>query len=74
MGLICGNCNASLGCGCQVRRAKDGKSCCDKCIAGYELYLNTPRNEQSFIPNGNTPVILNISSPDGTIKYNNLNT
>jgi hypothetical protein len=34
--MNCSNCNARLSCGCQRRRASDGKQCCSTCVAGYE--------------------------------------
>jgi hypothetical protein len=36
---ICNNCYVELGCGCQRRDASDGKSCCEYCVANYELKL-----------------------------------
>lgn len=32
----CLNCRTNMGCGCNVRKASDGRSCCTKCIAPYE--------------------------------------
>lgn len=43
----CSNCGARLTCGCQRRRAKDGKACCDKCVTTYNNSLNKPAQ-----PNG----------------------
>ena len=37
---VCNNCKTSLGCTCQIRKASDGKSCCSRCIKGYELKLS----------------------------------
>ena len=35
----CPNCKATLTCGCQKRKAKDGKAVCSKCLATYEAGL-----------------------------------
>lgn len=35
----CLNCGKSLSCGCQKKKASDGKSVCTNCIAQYELKL-----------------------------------
>lgn len=35
----CLNCNKKLSCGCQQRKASDGKSCCTNCLAAYESKL-----------------------------------
>ncbi len=35
----CSNCNAHMGCSCQIRNASDGKSCCNNCIHSYENKL-----------------------------------
>jgi hypothetical protein len=35
----CSNCKATLSCGCQKRKAKDGTSACSKCLASYEAKL-----------------------------------
>lgn len=40
----CMNCGATLGCSCQKRVAKDGKSVCASCISSYEkgVVTNSP--------------------------------
>ena len=35
----CSNCNKNLSCGCQKRKASDGRSVCSNCINSYELNL-----------------------------------
>jgi hypothetical protein len=35
----CSNCKATLSCGCQKRKAKDGTATCTKCLASYEAGL-----------------------------------
>lgn len=35
----CSNCKATLSCGCQKRKAKDGTSTCTKCLVSYESKL-----------------------------------
>jgi len=37
----CLNCGKSLSCGCQKKKASDGKLVCTTCIANYELKLKT---------------------------------
>lgn len=46
----CKNCKTSLSCSCKIRAAKDGKSCCTKCIDEYNNQLasnkaNTNKNQ-----------------------------
>lgn len=36
----CNNCGARITCGCQKRVAKDGKSCCSKCVDKYNKTLS----------------------------------
>ena len=38
----CGNCNATLTCGCQKRTANDGKSACQTCVQAYNKSLVAP--------------------------------
>lgn len=33
----CSNCKASFGCSCQIRVANNGTSCCNACVAKYNL-------------------------------------
>ena len=33
--MKCNNCNSTLSCGCQRQTARDGKSCCNKCVSTY---------------------------------------
>lgn len=40
--MICLNCKTQLGCGCQVRKASNGASCCSNCITAYENSLKKP--------------------------------
>jgi len=35
----CNNCNATLGCGCKKRKAKDGTQCCVNCVNAYNSKL-----------------------------------
>lgn len=35
----CTNCGKTLSCGCQKRKASDGKACCSACISNYETQL-----------------------------------
>lgn len=41
----CSNCNRHLSCGCQKRKASDGKSVCASCAANYELKLKQVRQQ-----------------------------
>ncbi len=36
---VCPNCKAKLSCGCQRRKASDGKQVCANCSAKYEAQL-----------------------------------
>ena len=35
----CANCGKTYTCGCQKRKASDGKLCCASCISNYEAQL-----------------------------------
>jgi hypothetical protein len=45
----CSNCKKSLSCGCQKRKASDGKSVCSNCISKYELSLKTNQKQSNII-------------------------
>ena len=44
--MKCNNCNSTLSCGCQRQTARDGKSCCNKCIASYNKSI-LPNNQSN---------------------------
>lgn len=50
----CLNCKAKLSCGCQQRKASDGKSVCANCLANYENQLK----QQIIRPNQAKPPII----------------
>ena len=37
----CSNCGTRITCGCQKRVAKDGTSCCTKCVGQYNKSIQT---------------------------------
>lgn len=37
--MNCPNCDSKLSCGCQKRRASDGKDVCTNCLALYESQI-----------------------------------
>ena len=37
--MTCKNCGNQITCGCQVRVASNGKSCCTSCLSTYESTL-----------------------------------
>jgi DNA primase catalytic subunit len=46
----CKNCNTRLSCGCQKRRASDGKEVCTNCVNTYEASLKTNKKlSESFL-------------------------
>lgn len=50
----CPNCKKSLSCGCQKRKASDGKPVCTNCVKSYESKLTRqvwPRVEETPLPN-----------------------
>lgn len=66
MAMTCPNCKATHGCGCQARKAEDGKSCCSKCVDAYNKALknkpaaavsNQPEISPKEIPQHPAPVI-----------------
>lgn len=48
--MICQNCGATHGCGCQQKIASDGKSCCTSCLATYQASLNSTPPQQNPTP------------------------
>lgn len=42
--MKCQNCGKTWGCGCNKRTAKDGKSCCAKCVHKYNAELDKKKN------------------------------
>lgn len=66
MAMTCPNCKATHGCGCQARKAEDGKACCSKCVDAYNKGLkNKPAAAvnkvegpaKDMIPRNPAPVI-----------------
>jgi len=51
----CLNCKKKLSCGCQQRKASDGKSCCTNCLSAYENTLKINKNASAPrpLPNSN---------------------
>jgi hypothetical protein len=39
--MNCPNCNSQLSCGCQQRKASDGKAVCTNCLPFYEGNLKS---------------------------------
>lgn len=61
MSSICPNCQAKLGCGCQLRRASNGAQVCANCIVSYENNLNAQRQQNAQTPQNNgVPLIESI--------------
>lgn len=44
----CPNCNARLSCGCQVRKATDGKQVCPNCAKKYEDQLKANKDKDNL--------------------------
>lgn len=42
----CPNCKARLTCGCQKKKASDGKQVCSTCFSKYEMSLKTKQLNQ----------------------------
>jgi hypothetical protein len=57
----CANCGKSLSCGCQRRKASDGRSCCSNCIASYEASIKK-------INSGPTGLNITYNGPGQQIK------
>lgn len=45
----CPNCGKSLSCGCQKKKASDGKVVCANCISKYELSKKTNQSGPTII-------------------------
>lgn len=67
----CPNCKKTLSCGCQKRKASDGKAVCSNCITAYENKKNVVR---AAVPN-NTQQVWKLpednSVPDGWKNFRN---
>jgi hypothetical protein len=46
---ICTNCKSRLSCGCQKRTAKDGKSCCNGCVHGYNATIQIKQQKNTTV-------------------------
>jgi hypothetical protein len=44
----CPNCKKALSCGCQKRKASDGKVVCTNCLSKYEASLKTVSNVRTI--------------------------
>ena len=44
-GSKCSNCGKALSCGCQKRKASDGRSVCASCVDAYEASLKQQKIE-----------------------------
>lgn len=62
----CANCGIPLSCGCQKRVAKDGKSCCQKCVAAYDA--KTMTTKKSSLPEAPTNVVVTYSGPGQQLR------
>lgn len=40
----CSNCQTTLSCGCQQRKASDGAATCSNCLSNYENALANAKN------------------------------
>jgi len=49
--MNCGNCKSLLSCGCKVRSATDGTSCCTACVADYNARLQNGKAQEPHSPN-----------------------
>lgn len=73
--MICPNCSAHYGCGCQAKIASDGTSVCISCIQSYELKRGirgnpSPNNHQESISD---TLSSSIAPKIKSIIFNNLN-
>ena len=58
--MNCPNCDSQLSCGCQKRKASDGKEVCTNCLPFYEAtVLNKVVPEKSSSAPSNIKVIYN---------------
>lgn len=65
MARKCGNCKATIGCSCKIRKATDGKSCCASCVAAYNnkiKVLNRPKNAVKNAVDNTTPVLISATA------------
>ena len=64
--MNCPNCQSQLSCGCQKRKASDGKEVCTSCLTFYEASLgNTPKPLDATLsipnPTDTTPTDIKIT-------------
>lgn len=45
----CPNCSKTLSCGCQNRKASNGKAVCSNCLTNYENTLKSQSNPTSSV-------------------------
>jgi hypothetical protein len=71
----CGNCGAKLSCGCQKRRASDGRDCCTSCVSRYEKTLKDKKpkasvevHHQDVLGSNSSGYINSVSVTIGDIK------
>lgn len=52
----CLNCGTNMTCGCQKRKASDGKECCSHCLNAYEAQLRVKREAEKKSKGGSSPI------------------
>jgi len=60
--MTCPNCKKQLSCGCQLKRASDGKQVCTTCMPAYEAKIKGLKN------NPQTPIQPNTAKATFTRK------
>jgi ribosomal protein L37AE/L43A len=67
---VCGNCKATLSCGCQKKKASNGVWVCRSCISRYEASI---KNESVSQPKVQTQTVTPKLNEWGKDRYSNLN-
>ena len=59
--MNCPNCDSKLSCGCQKRRASDGKDVCTNCLTLYESGLTNAKTKDISVDSTTAPTDLKIT-------------
>jgi hypothetical protein len=62
---VCKNCQSTISCGCQIRRASDGTDCCSKCLIEVEARIGNTipfqQETQNNEPRSTDPTNIKVS-------------
>ena len=65
--MNCPNCNSQLSCGCQKRKASDGKDVCTNCMMEYENIVAGITNRENKIQTDQAPTNIKVTVSGQTV-------